>query len=346
MYDNYKVVVNTAAGRRRYMQYLVPFVISSDIVDRYDIWINTHNGADIEFFRKLSKAYSKINLVWQPDGIVDGISSINAFYKKCIEEQTVYCKLDDDIIWMEEDSIEKMVKFRIDNPEYFVVSPLIINNSLSTYLLQERGKIKLDKYYNPMCAHPILWKNGDFAVQLHQWFLNTQLTTGKYRDLHISKQPMGMTRFSINCILWFGDVMKEFNGIVPGDDEEFVSCIYPTRHGMMNCWNGDVVMAHFAFYTQREKLDKANILQQYGDYLAEIWSNDSNMRMIPQNVQSIMEHIAEKEKELRSIPSPYREKMKKKKGVLKRIYDKSPFLIKYIVRTVYLKLQPKPVYIK
>jgi len=138
MYDNYKVVVNTAAGRRRCMQYLVPFVISSDIVDRYDIWINTHNGADIEFFRKLSKAYSKINLVWQPDGIVDGISSINAFYKKCIEEQTVYCKLDDDIIWMEEDSIEKMVKFRIDNPEYFVVSPLIINNSLSTYLLQKR----------------------------------------------------------------------------------------------------------------------------------------------------------------------------------------------------------------
>lgn len=59
MYRGYKIVANTAAGRRRYMQYLVPFVLSSDIIDRYDIWINTHNGTDIEFFKRLAKEYSK-----------------------------------------------------------------------------------------------------------------------------------------------------------------------------------------------------------------------------------------------------------------------------------------------
>ena len=30
MYKNYKVVVNTAAGRRRYMQYLIPYIVSSE----------------------------------------------------------------------------------------------------------------------------------------------------------------------------------------------------------------------------------------------------------------------------------------------------------------------------
>ena len=55
MYQNYKVVVNTAAGRRRYMQYLVPPILNADIVDRYDIWVNTHNMVDIEFFKKLAK---------------------------------------------------------------------------------------------------------------------------------------------------------------------------------------------------------------------------------------------------------------------------------------------------
>ena len=45
MYQEYKIVVNTAAGRRRYMQYLIPYIVSSEIVDRYDIWVNTHNGA-------------------------------------------------------------------------------------------------------------------------------------------------------------------------------------------------------------------------------------------------------------------------------------------------------------
>ena len=68
MYRNYRVIVNTAAGRRRYMQYLIPYIVASDIVDRYDIWINTHNGADIEFFRRVADRFPKINLVWQPDG--------------------------------------------------------------------------------------------------------------------------------------------------------------------------------------------------------------------------------------------------------------------------------------
>ena len=119
MYNNYQIVVNTAPGRRRYMLYLIPFVIASEIVDRYDIWVNTHNGADIEFFKRCASKYPKINLVWQPDGIVNGISSINAFYRQCIEENTIYFKLDDDITWMEPNLIEKMVQFRIDNPEFF-----------------------------------------------------------------------------------------------------------------------------------------------------------------------------------------------------------------------------------
>lgn len=82
MYKNYKVVVNTAAGRRRYMQYLIPYIVSSEIVDRYDIWINTHNGADIEFFKQVAAKFPVVNLVWQPDGVVNGNASINAFLQK------------------------------------------------------------------------------------------------------------------------------------------------------------------------------------------------------------------------------------------------------------------------
>ena len=50
MYSGYKVVVNTAAGRRRYMRCLLPFVLSSPIVDRYDIWVNTLDKLDTAFF--------------------------------------------------------------------------------------------------------------------------------------------------------------------------------------------------------------------------------------------------------------------------------------------------------
>ena len=77
---------NTAAGRRRYMQYLFPQVLASDILDRYDVWVNTIDNCDIEFFKQLAAKYPKINLIWQPDKRVDGIATINAFYKFCMDD--------------------------------------------------------------------------------------------------------------------------------------------------------------------------------------------------------------------------------------------------------------------
>lgn len=306
MYNGYQIVVNTAAGRRRYMQYLIPYILACPIVDRYDIWINTHNCADIEFFKQIAAIYPQVNLVWQPDGIVNGNASINAFYKKCIEPHTVYFKLDDDIVWMETDAIEKMVKFRIDNPEYFLVSPLVINNSLSTYLLQTSGKIQLKEYCNADSSHQILWKSGRFSKDLHNWFISNYLSTSKWPELHLGHKIMGMTRFSINAILWFGDEMAKFKGIVPGDDEEFMSCIYPTSQGMANAWNGDTIMAHFAFFTQRAHLDAANILERYGVECHKQWYSNEVLAKIDKNIQTILSNIEQNEQTLKAKPSPYK----------------------------------------
>lgn len=306
MYKNYRIVVNTAAGRRRYMQYLIPYIVSSDIVDRYDIWVNTHNGADIEFFKQVAAKFPVVNLVWQPDGVVNGNASINAFYKDCIETDTIYFKLDDDIIWMEPRLIEKMVAFRIDNPQYFLVTPLVINNSLSTYLLEMDGKIKLDNYYNASAGHPVLWRSGIFAQELHEWFLSRYLKTGRWEELHLGKKEMGMTRFSINAVLWFGEEMRKFGGIVPGDDEEFLSCIYPTRQGMSNAWNGDAIVAHFAFFTQREQLDKVSILEKYGKICYEQATANNRLNESFRDVKHILDEVNANEYELIQRESPYR----------------------------------------
>ncbi len=306
MYKDYKVVVNTAAGRRRYMQYLIPYIVDCPYVDRYDIWINTHNGADIEFFKRMAEKFSVVNLVWQPDNFVNGNTSINAFYKACVESDTIYFKLDDDIIWMEPGLIERMVEFRIDNPKYFLVSPLVINNSLSTYLLQLTGKLHLDRYYSAESGHPVLWNSGNFARELHEWFITKYLRTGKWSELHLGKKVMGMTRFSINAILWFGNEMEKFAGLVPGDDEEFLSCIYPTKQGMANAWNGDVIATHFAFFTQREKLDNQGVLEQYGEIVGKQWHEEKDKADIYDAIQNILRNINANEGELMKKRSPYK----------------------------------------
>lgn len=120
------------------------------------------------------------------------------------------------------------------------------------------------------------------------------------------QERMGMTRFSINAVLWFGDEMKKIEGKVPGDDEEFLSCIYPTSQGVSNAWNGDAIVAHFAFFTQREELDKMGILEKYGRLCIESWNKAPMMKGISDAVQSIMKDIQSRQVELENQPSPYR----------------------------------------
>jgi len=299
MYKNYKIVVNTAAGRRRYMRLLIPYILESKIVDRYDLWINTNNNADIEFFKKIESISSKVHLIWQPDGIVNGIESINAFYKFCIDPDTIYFKIDDDVIWMEPYLIEKMVKFRIDNPQHFLVTPLVINNGFTTLLLYVHNKFKLKKGYNIDSC----WEKGTFAKELHDLFIQKYLITTKYQQLYVEDAIIALNRFSINAILWFGKDLAEISGIIPGNDEEFLSLIYPTKKKLTCAWNGKAIVSHFAFGSQREVIDKTDILNKY---VTQSF-NEHKENPIYIQVQEIYETIEQNLKEINLKPHIYKD---------------------------------------
>lgn len=298
-------MANTAAGRRRYMQYLIPQVVASDIVDRYDIWVNTMDKEDIAFFRKCAEAFPKIRLVWQPDGVVDGVSSINAFYRDCCEEDAVYIKLDDDLVWLEPGFFQKMADFRIGHPEYFVVSPLVINNMMCVYILQAKGRLKMarEEYFRASFNYKVT--DGAFAADLHDWFLK-KLEDGSWEGLHCGAVPWGLGRFSINSISWFGADFRKLGGVIPGDDEEYLSCVRPAELGLANCVNGDCLCAHFAFFTQRGELDKLDILERYGGYMARRWAGDAVMRPPCRKVAEALAWVRDHRDEIQRGPDAYR----------------------------------------
>lgn len=303
MYKNFKIIANTAAGRKRYMRWLIPQVVADDLVDRYDLWVNTTNKEDIAFMEKCAEAFPKINLIYQPDGIVNGIASINAFYKKACDKDAIYIKLDDDLLWLEPGFFDKMVRFRTEHPEYWVVSPLVINNMLSTYVLQVKDKLKFNTYFKPKVD--TLIRDGKFAAQLHKWFLS-KLTTGTYEELHCGYNSWGLTRFSINSIAWYGaDLQTYTGGVIPGDDEEYMSVIKPSELGKSCGLNGDCLCAHFAFYTQRDELDKLDILDAYASYMRGEWENDDKMRPILSKMDEIIDWIEANKAEIASRGIPY-----------------------------------------
>jgi hypothetical protein len=100
--------------------------------------------------------------------------------------------------------------------------------------------------------------------------------------------------------------MKKFDGVVPGQDEEWLSCIKPTELGIGNCFNGDAIVSHFSFFTQRWLLDKSSILEQYGSWLHAQWACDAEMREIDRTVQWAMVEVERRKTEILAGPDVYK----------------------------------------
>jgi hypothetical protein len=261
---DYKIELVIPAGRKRYMELLIKYLLREPGWDFLSIWVNTINEDDISYLKSLPNLDSRIKLSYAKEHEPNGNKSIGQFYKECVDCNTVYIKLDDDICYVEPGMVEKLALFRVNNPEFFIVSPIMINNALISYLLQILGKIKLNSAITANCFDRIGWANPLFAEQLHNLFL-AKLKQNNLDYFKFTSRPIALNRFSINCISWMGEEFNKFGGIVPYsvDEEEFLSVTKPSQLGKSNCFFGESIVSHFSFYTQREHLDNSGLLEKY-----------------------------------------------------------------------------------
>ncbi len=268
MFEGYRIVCVTPAGRRRYMKLLVPQILASGLVDRYDLWVNTDDAGDRAFMKALTRLDERVRVVPQPRGEKPSWSAIRAFFPGALDEDTIYIRLDDDVVWLEPGFFEILLRFRIANPRYFLVMPLIVNNAVCTNLLQTCGKVAPSRYVGATCMDRVGWHEPGFAVRLHRFFLDLVARDETHR-LHCGPREIALNRFSINAICWFGRDMAAIGGEVRPGEEEDLSNVIPTRLGRPNCFCTDTIAAHFAFYVQRRALDKTDLLQEYAQVLSQ-----------------------------------------------------------------------------
>jgi hypothetical protein len=270
MYQNYKIIACTPAGRKNNMEILIPYILSCSIIDRYDIWINTENEDDLDYLNSLNK-FDKINLINCRKNLEQKekfknieMCYISTLYKNCNEEDAIYIKIDDDVCWIEPDTIKKLISFRINHPEYFLVYPLIINNGGCSYILNLKGKIKLP-YMGPEALATFVWKTGEFAKDFHELFISS-IKNNTYKQFYTGENPYSMYRVSINMIAFFGrdPILKYFNSVDQNrDDEEWFSNILPVLFNRLNCIYGDTIISHLSYGPQKDNIDKTNIREQY-----------------------------------------------------------------------------------
>ncbi len=262
MFESYRIVCVTPAGRRRYMSLLAPQVLASPLIDRYDIWVNAPDAGDLAFLDGLARLDPRVRLVRHPDGAPPRIESIGAFHRMALDDDTIYVRLDDDVVWLEPGFFETLLRFRVDHPEYFLVMPLIINNAVCSFLLQLFHKIAATRYIRAICMDEVGWRDPYLALGLHRLLIDL-IDRGEIHRLHIPPREIALNRFSINAICWFGRDLAEIGGQVGEQEEEELSLVIPARLNRRNCFCGDTIAAHFAFIHQRRKMERSGLLEQY-----------------------------------------------------------------------------------
>lgn len=270
MFRERRVVVVTPAGRRRYLELLVPQVLAMrGVVDEYRLWLNTTDADDLAYCKRLAAEHPDfIRLERLPTGAAcEGNLSIYRFFKACTDPGTVYVRLDDDIVLLDTlDAFKAMLDFRLDHPEFFLVYGCILNNAMISHVQQRMMRLDSDsRLCGYQCMDPIGWSSPDFAERLHRTILRR---VGEDSGLKAFRMPPWRLHFpkervSINCISWLGSEFAAFSGAVGKDEEQWLSVDKPAQLHRCNCIFGGFVCVHYAFYTQRAHLDATDILASY-----------------------------------------------------------------------------------
>lgn len=269
MYFGYKVKVLIFAGRKETMEILMP-QIKSDYIDEIIVGVNTNNQNDLDYIYSLKDKNDKIRYEEVPPGIRRcSQESFRYFYTKMEDEDTIYFKLDDDLIYIEPGYFEKTLEFRVQHPEYICVYPMIINNPLCNLLLAKKG---IPLKYNNTDSYTMMymsWRDPAVAEKLLKAFsMFKDDPVWKIENFEFGKEMnikgrYGLIRPSINAICFFGKDFKKLNvKNYRSDDEEFLTNDV-FKCGRKSIIQGNTLVAHYAFYTQRQFLNSKNILKYY-----------------------------------------------------------------------------------
>lgn len=263
------IEIITPAGRKRYLEILYRHLAKQkNDFNNWVLWINTSNQEDINYCKQLEKENNWIKTLDSkiPPNVP---SSIYHFYKYSgCDPNKVYIRFDDDIVWLSDNFIKELATFRIENPEYFLVYPNIINNSLIDSLNQRFGSLQLSHVIKYKCFDAHGWVNYFITKKKHEYFLKSILENDT-KKFEFGKWILNNNeRVSINCISWLGSEFAKFKGIVGEDEEQWLSVEKPLQVKKYNIIYGKPICSHYAFYLQRDYIDKeTNILKRYNDLI-------------------------------------------------------------------------------
>lgn len=303
---DYRVVTVTPAGRKAYLEILAAYLLKYRAqIDEHHFWVNTDNAEDIAYLEGLAQQYPdffKLDRCSYYDASRPN-NSIWQYFRSCVDEDTIYIRLDDDICYIAPDALESLAAFRAAHREPFLILGNIVNNAICSYFQQQRGFLPRSwGVVQRVCMDGVGWDSKRFAQRIHTLFLR-DIKKGQTAQWEFSPKELdAFDRFSINVICWFGKDMKQVEELaienlyvnrIPhliGDyeisnEEEMLTMYLPAKFGRPNVICGDAVFGHFAYYPQRAYLEGlTTLLEEYHDLIDPEFAREGRMMRPVQKV--------------------------------------------------------------
>lgn len=272
MIDGKRVVVFTPWGRRLTAHCLFKHLQrdhKAGIVDEWQLWLNMDPDQEGDRLYAMQLADNDwINTYDRPYGDVLWPKQMNTgrFYVYTQDPDTIYVRMDDDIVWIEPNAIERLVKARIENPHPFVVFPIIWNNAVATHYLQLNGHVPKEwGVVSNHCMDPYGWADPYFAIRMHNLLLEKieQNNVDKL-FMHTSIQlPVGH-QFSVSSFAQSGTEYRKVEGHIGGEEEAWHTIVQPSQQHRPNIIVPNSLVSHFSFYPQRDHLlNQTDLLPRY-----------------------------------------------------------------------------------
>lgn len=263
--DAHKIVAVTPAGRRHYLEILKSYILKDSSIEEWQLWDNCRKQTDRDYIEDLARKHGKIRIIRAP--AIDGSNrAINQFYRGLTDPQRFYIKMDDDVVYLPGGFGQQMYEVaRQERGRFTYWSPLVINNSICAWLIKHHSQMNVAAEVIAAASCATGWRNPFFAQQMHRAFIHA-VDRGTENLFAVPNFNVSLARFSINCIGFFGsDVAALGDQFCPlgVDDEEWISAVLPSMTGKPGRIIGNLLIAHFAFFTQEVELLKWGVLDDY-----------------------------------------------------------------------------------
>ncbi|KAK5076419.1 hypothetical protein LTR64_006101 [Lithohypha guttulata] len=100
---------------------------------------NTENATDLAYLDELLRKHSRYKIIDINSTLA---SEVNDRYKAAwrqLQRDTIYVKIDDDVVWLADDAIPRMVSRKFNQDDYLVVSASVINSPLMSKVHLDAG---------------------------------------------------------------------------------------------------------------------------------------------------------------------------------------------------------------